>query len=94
MAEVSGATLSRWGTLAPVSNTSALYRNQINLLAGVTRKLTPDFVVGALGGYETFDYRSDAVQSRLKGDGWPAGSIWAGDLRSSSASMPPSLIPA
>jgi hypothetical protein len=73
-AEVNGATLSRWGTLAPVSNSSALYGNQINLLAGVTRKLTPDFVVGVLGGYETFDYRSDAVQGHLKGDGWTLGS--------------------
>jgi hypothetical protein len=27
-----------------------------------------------LGGYETFDYRSDALQGRLKGDGWTVGS--------------------
>jgi hypothetical protein len=73
-AEVSGATLSRWGTLAPVSGSSALYGDQINVLAGVTRRLTPDFVAGVLGGYETFDYRSDAVQGRLKGDGWTLGS--------------------
>ena len=26
-----------------------------------------------LGGWETFDYRSDAIQGRLKGDGWTAG---------------------
>jgi hypothetical protein len=73
-AEVQGATLSRWGAQNALANSSALYGNQINLLAGLTRKLTPDLVVGVLGGYETFDYRSDAVQGRLKGDGWTLGS--------------------
>jgi Autotransporter beta-domain len=73
-AEVQGATLSRWGAQNALASSSALYGNQINLLAGLTRKLTPDVVVGVLGGYETFDYRSDAVQGRLKGDGWTLGS--------------------
>jgi outer membrane autotransporter protein len=27
-----------------------------------------------LAGYETFDYRSDALQGRLRGDGWTVGS--------------------
>jgi outer membrane autotransporter protein len=31
-------------------------------------------LVGVLGGYETFDYRSDALNGRLKGDGWTIGS--------------------
>ena len=47
---------------------------QVNLLAGSTRRLLPNFLVGVLGGYETFDYRSDALQGRLKGDGWTVGS--------------------
>jgi hypothetical protein len=34
----------------------------------------PNFLIGALGGYETFDYRSDALFGRLKGDGWTVGS--------------------
>jgi hypothetical protein len=34
----------------------------------------PNFLVGVLGGYETFDYRSDALQGRLRGDGWTVGS--------------------
>jgi hypothetical protein len=75
-AEVRGAHLDRWGTGGPgtVVGASFLSGDQINLLAGVTRKLTPNFLVGVLGGYETFDYRSDALQGRLKGDGWTVGS--------------------
>jgi hypothetical protein len=34
----------------------------------------PNFLIGALGGHETFDYRSDALLGRLKGDGWTVGS--------------------
>jgi Bacterial Ig-like domain (group 3)/Autotransporter beta-domain/Immunoglobulin I-set domain len=76
-AEVRGATLDRWGSstnlgVAPAA--SVLYGNQVNLLGGLTRKFTPNFLIGVLGGYETFDYRSDALQGRLKGDGWTVGS--------------------
>jgi hypothetical protein len=73
-AEVRGATLDRWGNLPTVPGATVLYGNQINLLAGLTRKFTPNFLVGVLGGYETFDYRSDALLGRLKGDGWTVGS--------------------
>ena len=51
-----------------------LYGSQVNLLAGLTRRLLPNFLVGAIGGYETFGYRSDALQGRSKGDGWTVGS--------------------
>ncbi|QWG17379.1 IPT/TIG domain-containing protein [Bradyrhizobium sediminis] len=50
------------------------YGGQINALIGLTHKLAPDVLVGVLGGYETFDYRSDALVGRLKGDGWTVGS--------------------
>jgi outer membrane autotransporter protein len=53
---------------------AALYGNQVNAIAGLTRRLTPNFLIGVLGGYETFDYRSDSLQGRLKGDGWTVGS--------------------
>ncbi|WP_024511771.1 Ig-like domain repeat protein [Bradyrhizobium sp. ARR65] len=75
-AEIHGATLDRWGTgsgVGTVSGVPLLYGNQINVLAGVTRRMLPNLLVGALGGYETFDYRSDALQGRLKGDGWTIG---------------------
>jgi hypothetical protein len=46
---------------------------QTNALLGITRKLTPDVLVGVFGGYETFDYTSQLLNGRLKGDGWTAG---------------------
>jgi len=73
-AEVRGATLDRWGSLLTTPGATLLYGNQINMLAGLTRKFTPDFLIGVLGGWETFDYRSDALSGRLKGDGWTVGS--------------------
>jgi MtrB/PioB family decaheme-associated outer membrane protein len=73
-AEVRGTMLDRWGSLSSVPGASVLYGNQVNLTAGLTRKVTPSFLVGVLGGYETFDYRSDALAGRLKGEGWTVGS--------------------
>jgi hypothetical protein len=72
-AEVRGATLDHWGSSA-VPGATMLYGSQVNLLAGLSRKFTPNFLIGVLGGYETFDYRSDALLGRLKGDGWTVGS--------------------
>jgi hypothetical protein len=75
-AEVSGATLSRWSApavLGAAAATPTVYGDQVNVTAGVTRMLTPNFLVGVLGGWETFDYRSDAIQGRLTGTGWTAG---------------------
>ncbi len=46
---------------------------QVNALAGVTRRVTPDFLVGIFGGYETFDYTSRTLNGTLKGDGWTIG---------------------
>jgi hypothetical protein len=77
-AEVRGAILDRWGSgtgaVGTVVGVPMLYGSQVDLLAGLTRRLLPNFLVGVLGGYETFDYRSDALQGRLKGDGWTVGS--------------------
>jgi hypothetical protein len=77
-AEVRGSVLDHWNNnnvvLGAPANLAALYGNQVNALAGLTRRLTPNFLVGVLGGYETFDYRSDSLQGRLKGDGWTVGS--------------------
>jgi hypothetical protein len=46
---------------------------QVNAVAGLTRKLTQDFLIGAFGGWETFDYTSQQLNGRLKGDGWTVG---------------------
>jgi hypothetical protein len=77
-AEVRGAVLDHWGSGSGVVGTmpgaSMLYGSQVNLIAGLTRRLTTNVLIGVLGGYETFDYGSDALQGRLKGDGWTVGS--------------------
>jgi hypothetical protein len=77
-AEIRGAVLDHWGSGTGVGGTvagaSMLYGSQVNFIAGLTRRLTPNFLVGVLGGYETFDYRSDALQGHLTGEGWTVGS--------------------
>ena len=89
-AEIRGATLDHWNTSStfgtPMSATSTLYGNQVNLIAGLSRKFTPNFLVGVLGGYETFDYRSEALSGRLRGDGWTVGA-YAGWRLSSNVRM-------
>jgi len=40
------------------------------------------FLIGVLAGWETFGYRSDAIQGRLKGDGWTAGAYTGWKLTS------------
>ena len=75
-AEISGATLDRWtapATVGAAAATSSIYGDQVNVIAGLTRVLTPNFLVGVLAGWETFDFRSDAIQGRLTGDGWTTG---------------------
>ncbi len=47
--------------------------DQEDVLAGLTRRISPNFVVGAFGGYEHFHYSSQAFNSVLKGDGWTVG---------------------
>ncbi len=46
---------------------------QINTLAGITHRVTPDLLLGVLGGYEHFDYSSQAFNGVLRGDGWTTG---------------------
>ena len=52
---------------------SDLKGTQVNAIAGLTRKFTPNFLVGVLGGYEHFDYSSQAFNGVLKGEGWTTG---------------------
>jgi hypothetical protein len=46
---------------------------QVNAVAGLTRKITPDVLVGVFGGYENFNYTSQLLAGTLKGDGWTVG---------------------
>jgi Autotransporter beta-domain len=50
-----------------------LHGNQIDMIAGVTRRLSSSLVVGSFAGYETFDYNSLALAGTLKGNGWTTG---------------------
>ncbi|WP_068023251.1 autotransporter outer membrane beta-barrel domain-containing protein [Rhodoplanes sp. Z2-YC6860] len=50
---------------------------QINVTAGLGRKLTSDLLVGVLGGYENFRYTSEALTGTLKGDGATVGTYAA-----------------
>ena len=46
---------------------------QLNMLADVTWRPAPDFIVGALAGYETFEFSSDLLTGQLDGTGWTVG---------------------
>ena len=46
---------------------------QTNGFLGLTHKLSPDFLVGAFGGMEIFNYTSQLLDGHLKGNGWTAG---------------------
>jgi uncharacterized repeat protein (TIGR01451 family) len=50
--------------------------DQLNAITGVSARLTPDFLIGALAGYENFNFTSQALTGRLKGDGWTAGTYF------------------
>jgi Autotransporter beta-domain len=78
-ADVSASGINRWNSAGnTVTSTgftvAPLYGSQVNALIGLTRKFNGSFLVGVFGGYETFDYRSDALAGRLKGEGWTIGS--------------------
>ena len=46
---------------------------QVNSYVGLTRKLSPSLLVGAMTGWEGFNYTSSSLNGRMKGDGWTAG---------------------
>lgn len=76
-----GPTPSAWQAWADIrgsgwdNNGSAgdIHGTQVNTIVGLTRRIAPDFLVGALGGYEHFNYSSQLLNGRLVGDGWTAG---------------------
>lgn len=47
--------------------------NQFNAIAGLTARVTPDLLVGVLGGYETAKVDSQILAGTLKGNGWTVG---------------------
>jgi outer membrane autotransporter protein len=81
-ADVRGSGVDRWGSTIGVGQ-SLLYGSQVNALIGLTRKATPTLLVGIVGGYETFDYTSQDLNGKLKGNGWTVGSYLGWKLTSS-----------
>ncbi|MCK9915212.1 Ig-like domain repeat protein [Microbacteriaceae bacterium K1510] len=60
------------------NNTSAdLKGDQINVTAGIGRKLTPDLLVGLVAGYENFKYDSASLTGTMKGNGGTIGAYAA-----------------
>jgi Bacterial Ig-like domain (group 3)/Autotransporter beta-domain/IPT/TIG domain len=75
--DVRGTGIDRWSaptTLGTPVSQSSLYGQQVNALMGMTYKVAPNFIVGALGGYEQFNYTEQDVNGKLTGDGWTVGS--------------------
>jgi hypothetical protein len=52
---------------------SDLNGTQVSAIAGLTRRFTPNFLMGVLGAYEHFNYSSQAFNGVLKGHGWTTG---------------------
>lgn len=46
---------------------------QVNVTGGLGRKLTPDFLVGIVAGYENFKYDSVSLNGTIKGNGGTVG---------------------
>jgi outer membrane autotransporter protein len=55
------------------TQTGDIRGGQTNAFLGLTRRVTPNFLLGVFGGYEVFDYSSQTLNGRLKGDGWTVG---------------------
>ena len=62
--------------------------DQFNALAGVTYRLSDNLLIGTLGGYERFNYTSQVLSGRLKGEGWTAGGYFGWRFLPASASRP------
>ncbi len=76
-ADVRGTGVDRWTSTATAAGATAsqasLYGQQLNAVMGLTYRVTSGFLVGVLGGYETFSYTQQDINGRLKGDGWTTG---------------------
>lgn len=81
-----------WNTGLP---TGDIRDGQVNALAGVTRKLSPVFWSAVSAAMKTFNYTSQLLNGRLRGDGWTVGLYSAWERRSSIAiSQPVAPVPA
>lgn len=77
-----------WKVNDTTGNGNDIKGNQINLTAGLGRKLNTDTLVGLVVGYEYFKYDVAALAGSLKGDGETIGGYFArrfGNLRFDAA---------
>ena len=63
----------RASELTRTSSLNDLSGKQGNAMFGLTRRFSPSFLVGVTGGYENFQYKSDAYNGVLRGQGPTAG---------------------
>ena len=61
------------GTGFDQSDTFGEHGRQLNVTAGIGRKLSPDFLVGVFGGYENFVFTMPSIAGRMTGDGGTVG---------------------
>ena len=64
-----------WAVSQPTN--SDLKGSQVNVTLGLSHLLTPDVVVGAIAGYENFNYDVASLTGKFKGDGETAGGYFA-----------------
>jgi hypothetical protein len=55
------------------SGANGMKGQQLNITAGLGRKVTPDWLVGVIAGYETFNYDIASLTGSLKGRGGSVG---------------------
>ncbi|RYE73659.1 MAG: autotransporter outer membrane beta-barrel domain-containing protein, partial [Hyphomicrobiales bacterium] len=53
---------------------------QVNITGGLSVRVTPDLLIGALAGRESFSYRSDDTGATLSGDGTSLGAYAGWDI--------------
>ncbi len=74
--DVRGSGIDRWSSpTSPDVGTSgsSIYGNQLNALMGLTYRAMPNLLIGAVAGYETFNYTAQDISGKLTGDGWTVG---------------------
>jgi hypothetical protein len=63
----------RVGELDRTGNTNDLHGVQGNTMFGLTRRFSPSFLIGVTAGYENFQYKSNAYNGVLRGQGVTGG---------------------
>jgi hypothetical protein len=82
--EIKGTGWKVTDTVPATGATESLTGQQLNVTGGLTRKLTPDMLVGVMAGYESFNFDIASLGGGMKGHGLTVGGYFArrfGDLR-------------